>query len=86
MKINVITIDDLDHFKLELLSEIKQMLHGSAHHPWLRSQDVQDMLNISPSTLHNLREKRILPHSKISGIILYEYDDIIELLRKNKIR
>lgn len=82
------TSEELLHFKLELIEEIKRMIQsGSAHKPqWLRSQDVQELLRISTGTLHNLREKRILPHSKISGIIFYDYDDIIELLRKNKIR
>lgn len=86
MELNLVTAEDLQHLKLELICEIKKILHGSSQKTWLRSQDVEEMLNISPSTLHNLREKKILPHSKVGGIILYEYSDIIELLRKNKIK
>ncbi|MEQ8470971.1 MAG: helix-turn-helix domain-containing protein [Marinoscillum sp.] len=87
MKLNLITIEDLSSFKQELLEEINKMLQGNhTHQQWLRSQDVQELLRISPGTLHNLREKRVLPHSKISGIIFYDYEDIIEMLRKNKLK
>ena len=81
------TSEELLHFKFELIKEIKLMLQTrSGHKPqWLRSQDVQELLSISAGTLHNLREKRILPYSKLEGVIFYDYDDIIEVLKRNKI-
>lgn len=88
MKLNLMTSEELLLFKSELIQEIERILQiaSSQKQKWLRSQDVQDLLRISAGTLHNLREKRILPHSKISGIIFYDYDDIIDLLKKNKIK
>lgn len=87
MPANVVTTDDLYFFKEDLIQSIKSIMeaHGVPNRKWLRSHEVQEMLNISTGTLHNLREKGILPHSKVSGIIFYEYDDIIEMLRKNKV-
>ena len=87
MPANIITSEDLYFFKEELLLEIKKLVqtHGILQRKWLRSQDVQDLLCISAGTLHNLREKGILPYSRIEGVILYEYEDIVEMIRKNKI-
>ena len=88
MKLNLMTTEDLHQFKQELLEELKRVIqaNGAPQHKWLRSHQVQDLLNISAGTLHNLRERKLLPHSRLAGIILYEYNDIIELLRKNKIK
>ncbi|MEM6642146.1 MAG: helix-turn-helix domain-containing protein [Bacteroidota bacterium] len=87
MKIDLLTSDELYYLKEDLLEAIRQLfeIHGTPKRKWLRSQDVQDLLCISAGTLHNLREKGILPYSKIEGVILYEYDDIVEVIRKNKV-
>ena len=87
MKIDLLTTDDLYYLKEDLLEEIKKLfeIYGTPQRKWLRSQDVQDLLCISAGTLHNLREKGILPYSKIEGVILYEYQDIIEMIKSNKI-
>lgn len=88
MKINLLTTEDLQLFKEALIQELKVLFNANSgnQEKWLRSQEVQELLTISQGTLHNLKEKRILPHSKIAGVILYEYKDIIEVLRKNKIK
>lgn len=88
MPANVVTSEDLYFFKEELLQEIKTLFetYGTPKRKWLRSQDVQELLCISSGTLHNLRTKGHLPYSKVAGVIFYEYDDIVEMLRKNKHR
>ncbi|PIB34968.1 transcriptional regulator [Reichenbachiella sp. 5M10] len=87
MPANVVTTEDLYFFKEDLIQTIKSLLesHGVPNRKWLRSHEVLEMLNISAGTLHNLREKGILPHSKVSGVIFYEYEDIIQMLRKHKV-
>ncbi|MFH6983586.1 helix-turn-helix domain-containing protein [Marinoscillum luteum] len=87
MPANVVTSEDLYFFKDELIQEIKKLLqtHGTPQRKWLRSQDVQDLLCISAGTLHNLRTKGHLPYSKVAGVIFYEYEDIVEMLRRNKV-
>jgi len=86
MPANVITTKDLYFFKDELIQEIKNLLENyeTPKRKWLRSQDVQNLLCISAGTLHNLRTKGHLPYSKVAGVIFYEYDDIVEMLRRNK--
>lgn len=87
MPANVVTTEDLYFFKEDLLQEIKKLLEntGATKRRWLRSQDVRELLRISAGTLHNLREKGILPYSRIEGVIFYEYDDIIEMLQRHKV-
>lgn len=87
MPANVVTTEDLYFFKEELLQEIKKLLetYGTPKRKWLRSQDVQDLLCISTGTLHNFREKGILPYSKVGGVIFYEYEDIVGMIRRNKV-
>lgn len=83
----LITIDDLEIFKADLLNEIRKLLQQdttqSGRKEWLRSSEVRKMLGISPGTLQNLRVTGKLPFSKIGGITLYRSEDISKLLASN---
>ena len=87
MAANVITIEDLDAFKKDLLREIERIIsqrQPSAVKKWLKSNEVRRMLLVSPGTLQNLRINGTLPFTKIGTIIFYEYEDIQKMLEKNK--
>ncbi|MBT1695909.1 helix-turn-helix domain-containing protein [Fulvivirgaceae bacterium PWU4] len=80
----LITIEDLQSFKVELLNEIKELLKGAATpgtKEWLKSSEVRKMLGISPGTLQNLRISGKLPFTKIGRLIFYRHQDITRLLR-----
>jgi hypothetical protein len=56
MSAEIITKDDLQHFKVELLKDIK-LLIGAKENPtneWLRTKQVRKILDISPNTLQML--------------------------------
>jgi hypothetical protein len=79
MAIEVVTKDDLQSFRTELLQDLKQILsHNLPKKPkqWLKSQEVRKLLKISPGTLQNLRINGTLRFTKIGGLIYYSYDDI----------
>ena len=79
----LITIGDLESFKVALLEEIKIILREPTGQPakqWLKSTEVRKMLGISPGTLQNLRVNGTLSYTKIGGIVFYRYDDIARLL------
>ena len=81
----LITVEDLEAFRNELLQDIKKLLEGlsgQANKKWLKSSEVKKMLGVSPGTLQNLRINGMLPYSKIGGIIFYRYEDIVKLLEK----
>ena len=83
----LITIEDLDEFKNNLLQELRKMLKELSGQPgrkWLKSFEVKKLLGISPGTLQNLRINGTLPFTKIGGVILYDYEDIQRMLTNNK--
>ena len=52
---------------------------------WLDSDEVCEMLTISPRTLQSLRYKGILGYSQIQHKTYYKLDDVVELVKNNKI-
>lgn len=82
MAISIITKEDLQQFKIELLEGIEILLRGKTTEQklWLRSSEVKKLLNISSGTLQNLRINGTLSYSKIGGSLYYSYKDIQKLL------
>ncbi|MBO0341506.1 MULTISPECIES: helix-turn-helix domain-containing protein [Flavobacteriaceae] len=88
MGATIITTEDLREFKIELLEDIKDLLQnekGQRNKKWLKSNEVRDLLGISPGTLQNLRINGTLPYTKIGGVLYYEYHEIMEVLEQNKV-
>nr|WP_042247766.1 helix-turn-helix domain-containing protein [Nonlabens ulvanivorans] len=89
MPTSILTTDDLYDFKLELLGELKKLLQEKTPttiKKYLKSAEVMEMLQVSPGTLQNLRINGTLPpYTKIGGIILYEYEEILRILQENKV-
>jgi Helix-turn-helix domain len=86
MAINIVTVEDLQQFKIDLLGELTSIISNSIpiKKQWLKSPDVREILGISPGTLQTLRINRTLPYSKVGGTIYYEYADIMKVLEQNK--
>lgn len=82
MALEIITKEDLEIFKIELISEIKNLFHFKTTQQklWLRSAEVKTLLRISSGTLQNLRVNGTLRFSKIGGTIYYNYQDIEKLM------
>jgi hypothetical protein len=88
MAATIITTEDLLEFKIELLDEIKQLLSnksGQITKKWLKSPEVRELLGISPGTLQNLRINGTLPYTKVGGVLYYDYQEIMDVMEKNKI-
>lgn len=86
MKINLVTIEDLQEFKTALLEEIKNLFHikNSEQKLWLRSSEVKDLLKISSSTLQNHRINGNLAYTRVGGTFYYNYKDIEKMLENKK--
>jgi hypothetical protein len=80
----IITMEDLETFRLKLLDDIKALLQpvSQAEKKWLKSGEVRKLLGISHGTLQNLRIRGTIPFRKIGGITYYKYEDIFNLLEK----
>jgi hypothetical protein len=85
MAAEIVTLQDLANFKVELLAELKTFISqpAAAQKQWLKSADVRKMLGISPGSLQNLRVNRVLPYTKMGGTLYYAYADVIKVLNDN---
>ena len=91
MATSIITPDDLEQFKWELLDQIKQLLDKKVDKQvpqeqkrlWIKSHQVQRLLGISPGTLQNLRINGTLPYTKVGGVLFYNKEDIEKILENN---
>lgn len=91
MATSIITPEDLEQFKWDLLADIKELFDKKQDKPiptqeertWIKSHQVQRLLGISPGTLQNLRINGTIPYSKVGGILFYNKKDIEKILDNN---
>lgn len=88
MAIEVVTKDDLQQFRIQLINDIK-LLIGSPEKTldkqWLKNADVKKILNISSNTIQRLRIAGKLRSSKIGGVHYYRYADIEKMLNEGSL-
>jgi len=86
MALQVITTDDLQNFKEELLQAIQQIFQKYKPEPankWLKSDEVRKLLKVSAGTLQTLRINETLKYTKLGGIIYYDYAHIQKIFAEN---
>lgn len=84
MAAEIITREDLQEFGEQLLNQMKALLGGSSteeQRKFIKSYQVKNLLKISDNTLQNLRQNGTIPFTKIGGILYYNYEDIMKVLR-----
>ena len=85
MALEVVTVDDLEKFRIRLLADLAKMLDRPGQsQEFLRSGQVRKILNVSPGTLVTLRIKGILRYSKLNGSFRYTMDDVKAALEEIK--
>lgn len=88
MAVELITKEDLNTFKIEVLNEIRQILKprgaNLSQKEWLKSYEVRKLLSISPGKLQNMRVNGTIEFTQIGGLMFYKYDDIVKLMESNK--
>jgi hypothetical protein len=83
----LITKKDLQEFRQQLLSDIRELLGASRPagvKPWLKNAEVRKLLDISSNTLQRLRTAGKLRSTKVGGVHYYRYEDIERLLNGEK--
>jgi predicted DNA-binding transcriptional regulator AlpA len=85
----IVTIEDLELFKKQLIAEIKNLLHDrrlpdSADpregESYLKQKEVCSMLRLSPSTLQRLRIAGKLRSVKLGGQHYYKLSEIEKMM------
>ena len=87
MPASIVTSEDLERLKEEMLCEIKELLikyERITIDRWIKSGKVMDKLEISPGTLQNFRVNQTIPFTKLGGIIYYDETKINEIMVKNE--
>lgn len=88
MAAKIITPEDLNEFKDDLLDNIKNLIGNQSKattKKWLKSPEVRKLLGLSTGTLQNLRINGTLPYTKMGGIIYYDYEKIMQVLEENMV-
>lgn len=86
MSVEIVTKEDLQAFRLQLLNDLKVLFSlpaQSEKKEWLRSKEIRKILRISPGTLQNMRVNGKITPTKIGGIFFYRKDDLDKLLDSN---
>lgn len=86
MNIEIVTKQDIDQLKLELLEEIRKIKPDNIQisKKWLKTNEVRDILKCSPGTLQNLRIQGVIEFTKFGGTLYYSADSINKALEQNK--
>jgi len=86
MSIEVVTKDDLQSFRMQLLNDIRQLLSpqdAKLIKPWLKNTEVKKLLGVSSNTVQRLRIAGKLRSTKVGGVHYYRYEDIEKLLNSD---
>jgi Helix-turn-helix domain len=87
-KNKLVTLEDLEEFKHDILLSIDQLLSFAKGPPvkrWVKSAEARKLIGVSPGKLQVIRDRGLLAFTKIGGNIYYDQDDLIKLFEENKV-
>ena len=67
--------------RIQEVSETHRPLFGGEH--FLTGKEVCERLYISPRTLQDYRDRKIIPYTQFAGKILYKASDLERILEEN---
>ncbi|MDX2415799.1 MAG: helix-turn-helix domain-containing protein [Bacteroidales bacterium] len=79
------TVAELYELEERLYNRISSLIKSTKPKVWVRTPELKKILGITDSTAQNLRNTGALPCSKIRGTYYYKYEDVMELLERNKV-
>jgi DNA-binding Xre family transcriptional regulator len=82
MGAEILTGNDLENFRVQLLNDIENLLNRKRPKKWLKTNEVMELLGMSEVTLQTLRNRRQIPFKKLGGICYYNAEELDEFLTK----
>ena len=67
--------------RIKEVAQTHKPLFGGEH--FLTGKEVCDRLYISPRTLQDYRDRRIIPYTQFAGMILYKVSDLERMLKNS---
>ena len=88
MSVEILTKEDLNNFKVELVNLITEIISKGQPQKKeiLSNEDVKDLLGISSGTIRKYRITGKISYTKIDNILYYKYDDVIKLIDSNRLK
>jgi predicted DNA-binding transcriptional regulator AlpA len=80
MGLQVLTVDDLEKFREQLLADIEKLMNTKRPKKWLKTNEVMELLGMSEVTLQTLRNKGLIPFKKLGGTVYYNAEELDEFL------
>ena len=80
MQVVLSALDKVNRRRKEV-AQTHKPLFGGEH--FLTGKEVRERLYISPRTLQDYRDRRIIPYTQFAGKILYKVSDLERLLENN---
>lgn len=89
MPFTLIETDNLESFKTDIITEIKNLLHERNKqedlNKWLSKPEARIKLKVCQKTLDNYLSKGVLPYSRFAGKIYIKASDCEAHLQRNYI-
>ena len=88
MPLELLTLKDLQEFKVQLFEELKNILaayEASQNGNLLKSKDVCRKLMMSSGKLQTMRKNKTINYRKIGGTLYYENQEIKRLYKNGKV-
>jgi excisionase family DNA binding protein len=81
MELQVLTTEDLEQFRKQLLNDIEKLLNVKYPKKWLKTSEVMELLGMSEVTLQTLRNKGQLPFRKVGGTVYFNAQELDEYIQ-----
>ena len=88
MPLELLTLKDLQEFKVQLFEELRNILaayEASQNGNLLKSKDVCRKLMMSSGKLQTMRKNKTINYRKIGGTLYYENQEIKRLYKNGKV-
>ena len=82
MELQVLTADDLEKFRKQLLTDIENLLNVKYPKKWLKTNEVMELLGMSEVTLQTLRNKGLIPFRKLGGTVYFNAEELDEFMSR----
>lgn len=79
----IVTLEKFNDFESRIFKELEELKQTSiTENRWLKSGDVKNLLGISHGKLQDLRDRGLIPFTKLGGVIFYDKKEIEKMLLK----
>ncbi|QHS55858.1 helix-turn-helix domain-containing protein [Mucilaginibacter sp. 14171R-50] len=82
MELQVLTTEDLEKFRKQLLTDIENLLNVKYPKKWLKTNEVMDLLGMSEVTLQTLRNKGKIPFRKLGGTVYFNAEELDQYIQQ----